>query len=128
ANLLGVVFTFAGIMTAAPYKVVDASHWCFAGTGLKNGDTFGTNSLHMRVPGGASGHETDKISPYSPKNIHPLAKGLNEDDGGADMVHYETPSSGQVFSVGSITWPACVLVDEHVAKITANVIRQFVGK
>ena len=65
AHLLGVVYTATGIMTAAPYRVVDQSHWVFEGTGLKEGDLFGEKSLHMRIPGGASGHETDKISPKS---------------------------------------------------------------
>lgn len=125
ANLLGVAFSFPGIMTGAPYRVEDAAHWCFAGTGLQNGDVFGRNSLHCRVPGGASGHETDKITPSSPRNTRLLAKGLNPGDGGAHMVHFETPGGGQVFSVGSITWPACVLVDDHVSKITANVIDRF---
>ena len=69
ANLLGVVFTPAGAMTGAPYRVVDADHWAFAGTGLKTGDMFGEKCLHLRCPGGASGHETDKISPSSPKNV-----------------------------------------------------------
>ena len=126
ANLLGVVFTFPGIMTAAPYQVIDPSNWCFEGTGLKKGAQFGHNSQHQRVPGGASGHETDKISPrFSPRTTKLLAQGLNADKGGADMIHYTTPSGGEVFSVGSITWPACVLVDEPVSKITANVIRRF---
>ena len=125
ANLLGVVYTDAGVMTAAPYRVVNADHWALAGTGLKNGDLFGTNSLHERIPGGASGHETDKISPSSPAGVQRLAKGLNPDDGGADLVHFETPRGGAVFSVGSICWPSCVLVDEAVSKITANVLRRF---
>lgn len=125
ANLLGVVFTYDGIMTSAPYKVVDADHWVFAGTGLKNGDTFGEKSLHRRCPGGASGHETDKISLHSPKNVHLLAEGLNPENGGAHMVVYETPTGGQVFSVGSITWPSSILVDEAVSRITANVLRRF---
>lgn len=125
ANLLGVVFTYEGIMTAAPYEVVDASHWCYEGTGLKNGSVFGTKSLHMRVPGGASGHETDKMSPSSPENTQLLAQGLNADEGGAHMTHFTTPDNGGVFSVGSITWPASILVDEDVSRITANVIRRF---
>jgi len=128
ANLLGVVFSFAGIMTGAPYRVVDADHWCFAGTGLNDGDTFGEKSQQMRIPGGASGHETDKISPQSPANVRLLAKGLNPGEGGAQIVHFDTPSGGQVFSVGSITWPACVLVDDAVSKITANVLRQFLAE
>ena len=125
ANLLGVVFTNPGIMTAAPYQVLDADHWCLAGTGLANGDLFGEKSLHMRVPGGASGHETDKISAQSPENVELVARGTNPDKGGAEIVCFETPSGGEVFSVGSITWPASILVDDSVSRITANVLDRF---
>jgi N,N-dimethylformamidase len=125
ANLLGVVYTEAGIMTAAPYRVLDAQHWVFDGTGLSQGDRFGTRSLHERIPGGASGHETDKVSPSSPTNVHRLAKGENPDEGGADMVIFDTPSGGGVFSAGSICWPSSLLVDDAVSRITANVIRRF---
>jgi len=128
ANLLGVVFSFPGIMTAAPYRVVDAGHWCFEGTGLGAGDEFGLYSLHLRVPGGASGHETDKRSVSSPANVCLLARGMNPDDGGAEVVSFDTPSGGRVFSVGSICWPASLLVDETVARITANVVRRFVNE
>lgn len=125
ANLLGVVFSFAGIMTGAPYKVIDDQHWCFQGTSLKSDDLFGTESQHMRIPGGASGHETDKISPNSPPNVHLVAQGMNPDQGGADMVHFETPSGGEVFSVGSICWITSMLVDENVSKVSRNVIDHF---
>ena len=64
-------------MTASPYRVIDADHWTLEGTGLAEGDTFGADSLHKRVPGGASGHETDKISDQSPDNVHLIAKGTN---------------------------------------------------
>ncbi len=125
AHLLGVVFTPAGIMTAAPYRVIDAAHWAFAGTGLGTGDLFGERCLHRRCPGGASGHETDKISPSSPRGVHLLAKGTNPDNGGADMVHFETPSGGAVFSVGSICYPSSLPIDEQVSRVTANVLRRF---
>ena len=127
ANLLGVVFSESGIMTAAPYKVIDASHWCFEGTGLKNGDSFGEHSLHQRIPGGASGHETDKISAQSPANTQLLAKGLNPDDGGAELVEHEPANGGAVFSAGSICWPASILVDDAVSRITANVIARYLA-
>jgi hypothetical protein len=127
ANLLGAVFTEAGAMTGAPYRVVDSRHWVFEGTGLKEGDIFGRESLHMRCPGGASGHETDKISPSSPKNVHLLAKGMNVNHGGADMLCYDTPSGGAVFSASSICWTSSVLVDAGVSKITGNVVRRFLG-
>jgi hypothetical protein len=125
ANLLGVVFDPAGIMSAAPYRVVDPSHWAFAGTNLKQGDLFGTNSLHMRCPGGASGHETDKVSSSSPAGVRLLAKGLNPDNGGAEMVHFETPNGGAVFSAGSICYASALPVDEPLSRVTANVLRRF---
>ncbi len=127
ANLLGVVYTDPGVMTAAPYQVKQADHWVFAGTSLRNGDLFGEKSLHERIHGGASGHETDKMSPFTPAGTVLLAKGTNPDDGGAEMVIYETASGGAVFSVGSITYPATILVDEHVSRITANVITRFIA-
>ena len=127
ANLLGVVCTETGIMTAAPYKVVKADHWIFAGTGLKNGDIFGENSLQERIHGGASGHETDKMSQSSPPGTVLLAKGTNTDDGGAEIVYYETKSGGAVFSVGSITYVPCLLVDDAVSRITSNVITRFLS-
>jgi hypothetical protein len=127
ANLLGVVYTDPGAMTAAPYRVLDPDHWVFAGTGLRQGELFGLKSLHQRCPGGASGHETDKISPHSPANVQLLAKGTNRDEGGADLAYYPTNSGGGVFSAGSICWPSSVLVDDAVSQITANVLKQFLG-
>lgn len=125
ANLLGVVYDERGIMTAAPYEVVDDAHWVFAGTGLKNGDIFGTESLHERVPGGASGHETDKRSKSSPPDTRLLARGLNADGGGAEMCLHVTPHGGAVFATGSICWIASLLVDGGVSSVTANVLRRF---
>ncbi len=125
ANLLGVVFDDRGIMTSAPYEVVDADHWCFQDTGLRAADRFGERTLHERVPGGASGHETDKTSASSPPGTRVLARGLNPDDGGAEMVINESAGAGGVFSVGSITWPAALLIDDAVSQITANVLRRW---
>lgn len=127
ASLLGVVCTEAGIMTAAPYCAVDASHWAFAGTGLREGDVFGAASLHERVHGGASGHETDKQSPRSPGNTVLLAKGMNPEEGGAEMVYHEPGGGGAVFSAGSITYPASLLVDETVSRVTRNVLERFLA-
>ena len=125
ANLLGIAYTHTGFQSAAPYRVLDGSHWAFAGTGLKNGDLFGHRSLHQRCPGGASGHELDKIVPGSPPDLQHLAKGANPDGEGADLVFYETPSGGAVFSVGSLCWPLSLLVDEGVSAVTANMLRRF---
>lgn len=125
ANLLGVVFDPRGIMTGAPYQVIDGKHWAFDGTGLSTGDRFGVQSLHMRCPGGASGHETDKRSASSPAGVKLLAKGTNPNDGGAEMVIDETAGKGRVFSAGSICYPASLIVDEPLSRVTANVLRRF---
>jgi N,N-dimethylformamidase len=124
AALFGVAFSEAGVMTAAPYRTLDADHWAFAGTGLRNGDLFGEKSLHERVPGGASGHETDKITSCSPANLQHLAKGTNPNDGGADMVFFEQ-GQGAVFAVGSITWVSSLFPDARVSRITKNVLERF---
>jgi hypothetical protein len=125
ASLLGVVYDARGIMTAAPYRVIDANHWAFEGTGLSKGDTFGHASLHERIPGGASGHETDKISKSSPPQTRLLAQGLNANGGGAAMTIHETASGGAVFAAGSINWVSSILVDDAVSQITANVLHHF---
>jgi hypothetical protein len=80
---------------------------------------------HERCPGGASGHETDKISRHSPPGTKLLAKGLNPDGGGAEMARYETATGGAVFAAGSIVWPSSLLVDRHVSRITRNVLERY---
>src|SRR5581483_4342805 len=127
ANLLGVVCSETGIMTGAPFRVLDASHWLFAGTELRNGDLVGEESQHERIPGGASGHETDKRSASSPAGTLLLAKGTNPGEGGAEIVYYTTDSGGEVFSVGSISYIASLMVDAHISRITANVLSRFLG-
>ena len=72
-------------------------------------------SLDLVYAGGASGHETDKVSPNSPKKVHVFAKGLDIDDGGA------------VFSASSICYVSSLPVDDGVSKVTANVLRKFLG-
>lgn len=125
ARLIGVSTTLTGMGTGAPYRVCDGSHWAFEGTGLRDGDLFGEASLDRRNPGGASGHETDKMNEFTPPGTRLLAKGTNDHDGGGEMIHFETASGGQVFSVGSISYVASLPVDETVSQVTANVLRRF---
>jgi hypothetical protein len=127
ANLLGVAYSDPGAMTVAPYEVLEPEHWIFAQTGLRRGDLFGTTTLHERYGHGASGHETDKITPSSPKGLVPLAKGRNPDDGGAHIVYFDTAGGGAVFSAGSITYPAGLLCDRAVSLITSNVLRRMLS-
>ena len=126
--LLGVVCTLAGMGTAAPYEVLDAAHWIFAGTGLRDGDRFGFESLDVRNPGGASGHETDKLSADAPPGTAVLARGTNPDGGGAEITYFETASGGRVFSVGSICYVCSIVVDDQVSHVTRNVLERFLGE
>jgi hypothetical protein len=128
AGLLGVVTTETGIMTGAPYRALRADHWAFAGTGLRDGESFGAASLHERCSGGASGHETDKLSPHAPPGSLVLAKGLNPDEGGAEIVYHERPGGGAVFSVGSITYVSSLLVDDAISQVTLNVLGRFLER
>lgn len=127
ACLLGVSYSHGGYQSGAPYRVINDRHWAFDGTNLRNGDLFGHKSLHERCPGGASGHELDKICPDSPKNLQHLAKGTNAGGEGADLVYFETPSKGAVFSVGSLCWTLSLPIDDGVSRVTANVLRQFLA-
>ena len=128
ASLLGVTYTDPGAMTVAPYEVIDSRHWALAGTGLRQGDHFGRKTLHERYGDGASGHETDKLSPSAPANAHLIARGLNPDEGGAHMIAFDTPQGGRVFSVGSITFPSALFTDEPCAQITRNVLERFLER
>ena len=127
ACLLGLEYSHAGYRTGAPYRVIEDAHWVFDGTGLSKGSLFGQRSLNGRTPGGASGLELDKISAHSPKNIVHLAKGDNPAGSGADLVIYDTPSRGSVFSVGSLNWTLALPTDDAVSRITANVLRRFLA-
>lgn len=125
ARLLGTATTMTGYETGAPYRVLDAGHWVFEGTGLTQDDLFGHASLDRRAVGGASGHETDKLTASAPAHAQLLAKGTNPDDGGAEMIYFDTPSGGSVFSVGSISYTCSVIVDDAISAITGNVLRRF---
>lgn len=125
-NLLGVAFSESGIMTAAPYETLNPDHWIFEGTDLKAGDLFGEETLQERVSGGASGHETDKLSRFAPVGTEVVAKGTNPNNGGGEITYFETASGGEVFSVGSITYTAGLLVDDTLTTITQNVLNRFI--
>ena len=67
------------------------------------------------------------MSPSSPAGTVLLAKGLNPDNGGAEMTYYELPRGGAVFSVGSITFPTALFLDQPCSRITSNVLKKFLG-
>ena len=112
------------------------------------GQVFGDSGF---MGGGASGFELDSADPKygTPPNALVVAKGVvihpdygpvNEDMlvirhprpqeewSCADMVFFETPAGGAVFSVGSMTYVGSLGAngyDNTLARLTSNVIRRF---
>ena len=53
--------------------------------------------------------------------------GENRDEGGAQIVHFTTPSGGAVFSVGSITFGSALLTDAVCAGVTGERVAAVFG-
>lgn len=124
ARVLGVGYTRAGLFTAAPYRVLAPDHWAFEGTGVTAGDLIGERTLNTRVPGGASGHETDKLSPNSPAGVEVLARGENPGGGGGDLT-IRTGDGGWVFATGSISFVTALPIDPVLGRVVRNVLTRF---
>ena len=151
-RLAGVGFAGQGAGRAQPYRRTAAAAdpraaWIFEGV---TADTFGEHGLVMD---GAAGFEIDRADLALGTPPHALvvatATGFsdlyqhaieevamsNSLQGGtieprvrADMVFFETPDGGAVFSVGSIAYAGSLLLDggdNDIARITANVLRRF---
>lgn len=59
---------------------------------------------------------------------HPTINGEEAEKCHADMVFFETPNGGAVFSTGSISWAASLAHNDYandVSRITENVVRRF---
>ncbi|MDJ0864738.1 MAG: large subunit of N,N-dimethylformamidase [Myxococcota bacterium] len=133
----------------APYRRRDASRdprasWIFAG--VKSEDAIGA---HGRLRAAAD-EEIDRFDPLLGSPPHALVLAASEGHGPAmlrvieeflitlpplpdpgvraDLVFYETPGGGAVFSTGSIGWIAALAHEDYqndLARITANVLRRF---
>ena len=135
-------------------KLEDANNpraaWIFEGT--SEGDVFGEYGID-RVRPGAAGFETDKYNPENGVPRHALHLATNTEMqktienvqvgtlplsisydpsagnwAGADIVFFETPNGGSVFSAGAITWMSSTPENGYqndVAQITRNVIARF---
>jgi hypothetical protein len=132
--------------TCAPYRVLRPDHWAFAGAPVPPSRLFGGGSLNQNTPFqspaydsgrlglpelldgcGASGWETDKLSPTAPADAVVIAKGENR-FGGADMVIRE-PAGGRggLFSASSIVFGGCLLIDEVASRLMRNVLERAMG-
>lgn len=86
---------------------------------------------HLVVLASSTGH-SDRFGLF-PEDVHfPMMKtlGTQTDLIRSDMTFHETAGGGAVFSVGSISWYVALGwqdYDNDVARITANVLRMFLG-
>jgi N,N-dimethylformamidase len=152
---IGVGFTAEGLGEGRPYDRGDNSddpRVAFIFDGL--GDDEAIGSFESPVLGhGAAGFEVDRFDAELGSPPHALvvatATGFSDgyqhvveevqhqdsQQGGtqspfvrADMVFFETPNGGAVFSVGSIAWCASLLFaegDNTVSRVTGNVLERF---
>ena len=151
-RLVGVGFTAQGFDRSGYYVRLPDSYrhearWIFEGVG---GHRFGDFGL---AGGGAAGMELDCYDPALGSPSHALVLATShghsentmearENFGGtapglggplnpsvrADMVYFTTPHGGGVFSTGSIAWCGSLShdgYDNDIARITGNVLRQF---
>ena len=148
-TLVGVGFAAQGFERAIGYKRSAESYtsraaWIFSGVPAEE---IGTSGLG----GGAAGQEVDRYSQTLGSPAHTLILASATEFGPdmtrtkeelqastvvpspdpvvrADLVFFETPAGGAVFSVGSISWFGALArngYDNDIAQITANVVRRF---
>jgi N,N-dimethylformamidase len=70
------------------------------------------------------------LTPEELPSNYPGTDGIENPRVRADMVFFETPSGGAVFSTGSIAWAGSLGhngYDNNVARITGNVLRRFIS-
>ena len=152
-RLAGVGFVAQGYDRSVPYRRQPGSYdprSAFIFEGIGDEEVIGDFGLVM---GGAGGFEVDcadtelgtpahalvlatatGLSPMYQRAIEELLE-MEPGHGGdqdprikGDMVYFETPNKGAVFSVGSIAWCGALShngYENNVSRITENVLRQF---
>ncbi len=150
-RLVGVGYASEGFDSGAPYRRLPGSHdprarFIFEGIGDGPIGDFGAF-------GGAAALELDIVDPrlgtpahalrlasseghsniyvLTPEEIltnYPGTDGIESPLVRADMLFFETPAGGAVFSTGSIGWAASLAYagyENEVARLTGNVLRRF---
>ncbi len=151
--LVGVAFAAQGFDIATPYRRNDASRdpraaFIFEGVADEVIGNFGS------IGGGAAGWEIDRADlglgtpPHAlilatanqfPESYHWVKEEFNHTHSAingdtcplvrCDMVYFETPEGGAVFSTSSISWAGALAHDNYrnnVSRITLNVVRRFI--
>ena len=119
------------------YVVQHASHWVFAGTGLRDGGEFGNDEdfplIGYEVDGAAYRRRGGRAIPTgemgTPRDFAILGVAELRDgwvaskaNAAATMGMYVSPRGGIVFQGATTDWPILVPRNRHVEAITRNVI------
>jgi N,N-dimethylformamidase len=89
---------------------------------------LGTPPHALRLASSAGHSNIYVLTPEELNTNYPGTDGIESPLVRADMVFFETPAGGAVFSTGSIGWAASLAhagYDNDVARITGNVLRRF---
>ncbi len=154
-RLVGVGFTAMGWDGRAPGYLRKSGSFdergAFVFEGIRHDEVIGDFGL---VLGGAAGDELDRLDyglgtpPHAlllasssghSRFVLPVIEDFTQINAGfmtgdhsanvrADMVYFETPKGGAVFSTGSITWCGSLShnhYDNNVSRITGNVLKRF---
>ena len=90
------------------------------------------NAIMIATTKLAGGH-SDDYSLFNEETLYPMVNttGTTSDKVRSDIVLFETPSGGAVFSVGSIGWVGSMAwkaFDNDVARMTANTLHEFIRR
>jgi N,N-dimethylformamidase len=100
-----------------------------AGLELDIADPLLGTPPHALVLASSEGHSNVYVvTPEELLSTHPGIDGIEHPKVRADMVFFETPNGGGVFSTGSIAWAGSLAhngYDNTVARLTGNVLRRF---
>jgi hypothetical protein len=144
-SLIGVATERCSV-PGSPFTVLDAGHPLFNGTGVSNGQIFGDSGLNTGFgngkasawevdtalgPGG-TGMATDCLldpravpTSATPEGLAIIATGQFDGIGpGGDIVYYDHPGGGFVFSIGSLTVGGSLVVDPVLSGMVSNAIAQ----
>ena len=84
---------------------------------------------HALVVARSEGHSNIyELVPEEMLQSHPMTDATQNPDIRADMVFFETPKGGAVFSTGSIGYAGALGIDRYdndIARLTTNVLRRF---
>ncbi len=126
-SLIGVQYTSTVLNNNVPYVVSNSSHWVYAGTGFRDGDS---------VPG-IVGYENDNDFEKSPLPAgtgytllanSPYTSNENQPDHHNASI-YQAPSGAWVFGSGTMSWSWGLdhpdFLDARIQRTTSNILNQF---